>query len=127
MATDFRKLAAELCLADGKIDLNEVKIIKKALYEDGQIQQSEGEFLIDLRRLAHKKAKGKKLSAAFESFFCKALKDAVLDNDYISAREATLLRKAIFEDNTVEPSEKKFIRLLKKAAKRTSPEFDRLH
>ena len=51
MATDFRALAVELCLADGKIDEAEVKIIKKALYDDGKIQQKEAEFLIDLRSL----------------------------------------------------------------------------
>ena len=124
---DYRKLAAELCLADGKIDAAEVKIIKKALYEDGQIQAEEAEFLVDLRSLAHKKAKGKKLSAAFENFFFKALEDSVLDNGYISPTEATLLRRAVFEDGTIEPSEKKFIHRLKSVAQRTSPQFDRLY
>ena len=73
MATDFRKLAVELCLADGKIDETEVKVIKKALYEDGKIQQKEVEFLIDLRSLAQKKAKGASLTPVFENFFFKAL------------------------------------------------------
>jgi len=71
MSTDFRQLAVELCLADGKIDETEVKIIKKALYEDGKIQQKEAEFLIDLRSLAQKKAKGRSLTPAFENFFFK--------------------------------------------------------
>lgn len=127
MATDFKKLAAELCVADGKIDADEVKIIKKALYADGQIQQTEVQFLIDLRGMAHKKAKGKKLSSTFENFFFQALKDAVLDNGYISPKEATLIRKAIFEDGKVELSEKKFIQNLKKSAKRTSPQFEHLY
>lgn len=127
MATDFRKLAVELCLADGKIDETEVKVIKKALYEDGKIQQSEAQFLIDLRGLAQKKAKGRKLTPAFETFFFKALSDAVLDNGYISAKEATLLRKAIFADGKVEDSEVRFMKRLKSSARKTSPQFDRLY
>jgi uncharacterized tellurite resistance protein B-like protein len=127
MSTDFRQLAVELCLADGKIDETEVKIIKKALYEDGKIQQKEAEFLIDLRTLAQKKAKGRSLKPAFENFFFKALQDSVLDNGYISPKEATLLRKAIFADGKVEASEKRFMKRLKSNAKKTSPQFDRLY
>jgi uncharacterized tellurite resistance protein B-like protein len=127
MATDFRKLAVELCLADGKIDETEVKIIKKALYEDGKIQQKEAEFLIELRSLAQKRAKGRALTPSFEIFFFKALQDSVLDNNYISAKEATLLRKAIFADGKVEDSEKRFMKRLKTAARKTSPQFDRLY
>jgi uncharacterized tellurite resistance protein B-like protein len=127
MATDFRKLAVELCLADGKIDETEVKIIKKALYEDGKIQQKEAEFLIELRGLAQKRAKGRKLRPAFENFFFKAIQDSVLDNGYISRKEATLLRKAIFADGKVEDSEVRFMRRLKNAARKTSPQFDRLY
>ena len=127
MATDFRKLAVQLCLAAGKIDATEVKIIKKALYEDGKIQQKEAEFLIELRGLAQKKAKGRALKPAFENFFFKAIKDSVLDNGYISAKEATLLRKAIYADGKVEASDKKFMKRLKNAARKTSPQFDRLY
>lgn len=127
MAADFRKLAVELCLADGKIDATEVKVIKKALYEDGKIQQQEVEFLIDLRSLAQKKAKGRSLAPAFENFFFKALQDSVLDNNYISPKEASLLRKAIYADGKVEDSEKRFMKRLKTAAGKTSPQFDRLY
>lgn len=127
MAADFRKLAVELCLADGKIDESEVKVIKKALYEDGKIQQKEVEFLIELRGLAQKKAKGASLTPAFENFFFKALQDSVLDNGYISPKEATLLRKAIFADGKVEDSEKRFMKRLKNAATKTSPQFERLY
>ena len=68
---DWRKLSVDLCLADGVIDETEVKVLKKALYQDGQIDAKELEFLVELRSIAQKKAKGADLSAAFENFFFK--------------------------------------------------------
>ena len=127
MATDFRKLAAELCLADGKIDETEVKIIKKALYEDGKIQQKEAEFLIDLRGMAQKKAKGRALKPAFENFFFRAIQDSVLDNGYTGRLEASLFCKAIFADCVKVKTAKEIMKRLKTAAKKTSPQFDRLY
>ena len=38
---DFRKLSIAALLADGKIDDAEVKVIKKELYADGQIEAIE--------------------------------------------------------------------------------------
>ncbi len=127
MSTDFRKLAVELCLADGKIDETEVRVIKKALYQDGKIDQKEVEFLIELRSLAQKKAKGTSLTPAFENFFFKALEDSVLDNGIVSSKEANFLRKAIFADGKIEDSEKRFMKRIKNKATKTSPQFERLY
>jgi len=52
---DFRKLAIATLLADGKIDDDEVKALRKELYEDGKIDKKEVEFLIELRNAAQKK------------------------------------------------------------------------
>ncbi len=125
--TDWRKVAIAAFLADGQIDDNEVKVLKKHLYADGKIDTKERDFLVELRTEAQKKAKGEPLTSAFESFYFKALHDSILDNGVISAKEVTFLRKAIFEDGKADDGEKAFMKKLKKAATKTPPAFDKLY
>jgi uncharacterized tellurite resistance protein B-like protein len=126
METKWRKLALAALLADGKIDDNEVKLLRKALYADGKIDKEEVEFLIELRNTAQKNAKGGALSAKFEQFFFKAIQDNVLEDGEISAEEAGWLRKMLYADKKIDDNEKKFLAKLKKTAQKTSPAFDAL-
>jgi uncharacterized membrane protein YebE (DUF533 family) len=114
-------------LADGVIDETEVKVLKKELYADGKIDKKEVEFLIELRSEAQKKAKGEPLSSQFENLFFKAIQDNVLADGEISGKEAAWLRKAIMADGKVDDAEKAFLKKLKKAATKTSPQFDKLY
>lgn len=123
---DWKKVALAALLADGQIDDNEVKVLKKELYADGMIDKEEVEFLIDLRNAAQKKAKGAELSANFEKFFFKAVEDNVLEDGEISAEEAGWLRKMLYADGKIDANEKKFLGKLKKSATKTSPAFDAL-
>src|SRR5262249_37201211 len=84
---DWRKTALAAILADGKIDDTEVRLLRKELWEDGQIDPDEVKFLIDLRNLAQKKAKGK-VSEGFEKLFFKAITENVLKDGRIDAAEA---------------------------------------
>src|SRR5262249_37554112 len=126
---DFRKLALEAILADGAIDDAEVRVLHKELWADGKIDAKEVEFLIELRNSAQKKAKAKKaaVNPKFETLFFKAIEQNVLRDGRISAREAGWLRKMLFADRRIDDNEKKFLSKVKKAATRTSPEFDRLY
>jgi hypothetical protein len=126
---NWRKVALSAFLADGVIDDTEVKILKKELWADGKIDQDEVEFLIDLRNLAQKKAKAKKkrLKASFEKLFFKAVEQNVMADGTIDAEEARWLRAMLFADKKIDANEKKFLVRLKKAAKSTSPAFDRLY
>ena len=124
---DWRKVAVAALLADGKIDDTEVKVLKKELWEDGKIDQDEVEFLIDLRNLAQKKAKKEGLKPAFERLFFKAIEENVMADGTIDAEEARWLRAMLFADKKIDANEKKFLVRLKKAAKSTSPAFDRLY
>jgi uncharacterized membrane protein YebE (DUF533 family) len=124
---DFRKLSIAALLADGKIDDAEVKVIKKELYADGQIDRKEVEFLIDLRNAAQRKAAGGALSTAFENLFFKAITDNVLQDGVISTKEATWLRNMLFADGKIDDNEKKFLKKLKAGATKTSPAFDALY
>jgi uncharacterized membrane protein YebE (DUF533 family) len=123
---NWRKVAISALLADGVIDDTEVRVLKRELYEDGQIDKEEVEFLIELRNQAQKKGK-RALSSTFENFFFKAIQDNVLQDGSIDAEEATWLRKMLFADNKIDEGEKKFLKKLKSSAKSTSPAFDRLY
>ena len=124
---DWRKLAIESLLADGKIDETEVKVLKKELWADGKIDRDEVKFLIDLRNTAQKKARGEDLHASFERLFFKAIEDNVLSDGKISTKEAGWLRTMLFADGKIDANEKKFLTKLKKSAASHSPAFDKLY
>ena len=122
---DWKKLALAAILADGTIDENEVKIIRKELLADGKIDKQELDFLIELRNQAQKKGKGD-LSPKFEKLFFDAVESRVLLNGAINKEGATLLRQVIFADKKVDDGEKKFLARLKKSATKAHADFDSL-
>jgi uncharacterized tellurite resistance protein B-like protein len=124
---DWRKLAVDVLLADGVIDDNEVKILRKHLYEDGKIDKKEVEFLVDLRNQAQKKLKGGPLSPGFEKFFFKAVEDYILEDGEISTAEANWLQKMLWADGKIDDGEKKFLTGLKKKATNDNKTFNNLY
>jgi hypothetical protein len=126
---DWRKLALDAILADGEIDDAEVRVLQRELWADGKIDAKEVEFLIELRNAAQKKARAKKaeVNPKFESLFFKAIEENVLRDGRITAKESGCLRKMLFADRKIDDNEKKFLTRLKKAATKTSPDFDRLY
>ena len=124
---DWRKLAVDVLLADGVIDDNEVKILRKHLYEDGKIDKKEVEFLADLRDQAQKKLKGGPLSPGFEKFFFKAVEDYILEDGEISTAEANWLQKMLWADGKIDDGEKKFLTGLKKKATNDNKAFNALY
>jgi len=126
---EWQQLAIDLTLADGKIDDDEVRILRKALWADGKIDANEVKLLIELRNAAQKRAKAKKeeVNANFEKLFFKAIEENVLKDGQIDATEAKWLEKMLFADGKIDANEKKFLARIKKAAKKTSQEFDTLY
>jgi uncharacterized membrane protein YebE (DUF533 family) len=124
---DWKKLAISTLLADGKIDDDEVKVLKKELYADGKIDKGEVNFLIELRNAAQKKAKGAAVNPKFETLFFNALEDNVLKDGKIDTAEAKWLRTMLFADGKIDASEKKFLTKLKNGATKTSPAFETLY
>ncbi len=124
---DWKKLALDAILADGTIDENEVKILKKELYADGKIDKQEFAFLVELREAAHKKAKGADLHPKFEALFFDVVQQRILSEAGVLSKDAvTVLRQVIFADKKVDESEKKFLTKLKKAVTKQNAEFDKL-
>jgi hypothetical protein len=118
--TDLNDLKTRL-LADGKIDDEEVGLIRQHLYADGKIDREEVEFLIALREQAIQTC------SAFEQLFFEALKQNVLSDGSIDADEAVWLRAMLFADGKIDESEKKFLKALHAEARQTSPEFQKLY
>jgi hypothetical protein len=118
---DWKKLAKEALLADGKIDTREVEILRRALFADDRIDKSELEFLADLRKSAKSTVK------EFMKLFIEAVKNHILADGVITDTEAAWLRKTIFADNKVDADEIQLLKELKQSAKKTSPEFDKLY
>jgi hypothetical protein len=116
---DLNELKTRL-LADGRIDDDEVAVIRKELYADGNIDREEVEFLMAIRESAQG------VCPAFEELFFAALKQHVLTDGSIDADEANWLRKTLFADGKIDDSEKKFLTALRTEARQVSPEFQKL-
>ena len=118
--TDLNQLKAAI-LADGRIEEEEVELLRRELYADGQIDRDEVEFLIALRNEA------KATCPSFEGFFFEALKHNVLADGSIDAAEAAWLRQMLFADGKIDDAEKQFLRELRAGARAVSREFQQLY
>ena len=118
---DWKKLLADVLLADGTIDGDEVKLLEQELLADGAVDQEEADFLVDLRN----RATGE--MPEFQAFFFAALSKNILADGDIDAAEAARLRTIIFADGVIDDAEKAFLTELKNCAKSTSTEFDSLY
>jgi uncharacterized tellurite resistance protein B-like protein len=118
-------------LADGVQNLGEkLKVLKRELMEDGHLDLDEIRFLSELRTLAGKRAKAKKVAVdpAFDVAFFKLLYDQLMADGQIDRAEAGWLREVLFQDGKIDANEKAFLQKLKRAAKgRTSTEFEKLY
>src|ERR1700722_17219672 len=101
---DFRTLAIRLMAANGKINGNEVKLLKKSLYENGKISVEDVAFLSELRSFLQKK--NKKIGAKFESFYLKSLHIGLLGTGVVSANEVEKIGQLVIPDETIKTSAK---------------------
>lgn len=116
---DFRKIEHDI-LANGRVDGNELEVLRRELYAGGQIDRHAADFLVGLhKRVQH-------LTPAFEQFFYKAIKDHILADGRIDAEEAAWLRQLLFADGKIDDQERKFLHELKGEAKQVSDEFERM-
>jgi len=92
-------------LADGVIDVAEVKAIRAEVLADGVVDREEAEFLFELNDAAT----GKANSPAWPLFFANALTAHVLQDDVspnvIDEDEATWLKAKIGADGVVDSTE----------------------
>lgn len=114
---DLRKLMNDI-LANGKVEGNEVELLRQELYADGKITRQEADFLAELHKRVQRQSPG------FENFYFQAIKDYVLADGTIDAEETEWLRQMIAHDGRLSPKEIQFLHQLKGEAQRVSPEFE---
>lgn len=117
---DWKKLLTQVLLEDGQIDKAEAKLLKREILADGQVDKEELNFLVNLRN------KAKSTSPEFDVFFFDAMKSNILADGIIDSRETAKLREILFADGRIDDNEKKFLKQLKKGAKKTCPAFEKL-
>ncbi|OQY55995.1 MAG: TerB family tellurite resistance protein [Candidatus Parabeggiatoa sp. nov. 2] len=120
---EWRKLAKAAILTDNRIDTREVDLLRENLFADGKINQSELDFMQELRNDCKTSVK------AFTELYIEAAKSHLLVEGVIGNAQAKWLRKTITDDEKVKPDEveKRLLEELKAEAKKTSPEFDELY
>jgi len=116
---DLRQIEHDI-LARGKVDGQELEMLRRQVYAGGTIDRRQADFLVGLhKRVQHR-------TPAFEQFFYQAVKDHILADGRINADEAAWLRRMVFADGTVTDEERKLLHELKGQAEQVSPEFEAL-
>ncbi len=142
--SELRMLKAKI-LADGRIDDQEVEIIRHELYTNDRIDKEDIEVLIELRREA------RSISPSFEGLFFEAIRSTVLVDGTIDTEEALWLRqmlfagrlsmqgrlmgsgeahwlrRMLFANGAIDHAEREFLSRLNQEAKHVSPEFRQLY
>src|SRR5438105_810805 len=93
----------ERILAIGRVDGEELAVLRQVLYADGRIDRKEADFLVEL----HKRVRNR--THAFEQFFYQALKDHLLASGRIGPNKTAWLREVLFADGKIEDEERKFL------------------
>jgi hypothetical protein len=103
-------------LADGIIDLAEVKELKEILYADGVIDTEEAEFLFEINDAVS----GKENDPSWESLFIEAITSYLLEDENspgeIDAEESEWLFEKINGDGQIDGIEKRLLLNLKSKA-----------
>ncbi|GHT70502.1 hypothetical protein AGMMS50239_38970 [Bacteroidia bacterium] len=104
-------------LADGVIDENEVKQLRKVLYADGVIDKEEAEFLFELNDAVSGKTNHSSWETLFVTTITKFLLDDKVPQGEIDDEEALWLLNKILKDGQLDKTEKALLNNLKSVAK----------
>ena len=116
MMLEWRQIEHDI-LANGKVDSNELQVLRRQLYGGGTIGRREADFLVELyKRVQHR-------TPAFERFFYQAVKDHILADGRIGAEEAAWLRQLLFADGKLKNEERRLLHELNGEAGQVSREF----
>ena|SRR5436190_3770845 len=117
---DWKKTAKAFLLADGGIDDREVAVLRKEVFADGRADETEVDFLLELKRDA------KRLVPGFHFLVIDALKSCYLVGDAIKPGSASLLRRWLLSGK---PGyvEKRYLEEMRAGAKQVPADFDELY
>lgn len=101
---DWRAMAREALLLDGRIEAAECALIRKHLWMDGKIDREEFGFLNTLRKDPASD------TPEFRRLFHQAIKEVVLADGRVNVAEFQWLRKHVLEDRVIDAEEQKLLR-----------------
>jgi len=110
----------ERLLRDRKITDDEVELIREYIHEDGKLDIQDVKLLVELLSEADE------VSESFDALFFPALKEVILADGQIGPDEQFYLMKMLYADGHVRPCEKEFLLELRREAKEITPEFEAL-
>jgi hypothetical protein len=116
---ELRQIEQDI-LAMGKVEGEELDVLRRCVYAGRKIDRQTADFLVDLhKRVQHR-------TPAFDKFFYRAIKDHILAHGRISKEESTWLRRMLFADGKIDDDGRKFLHELEGEAKEVSYEFEAL-
>lgn len=104
-------------LRDDEITDDEVDVIRQHVVADGKLDLTDVKFLVELL------SEAKSVCPAFDDLFFPALKAVLLEDDVIGPDEQYYLLKMLYSDGHVRDSEKAFLQELLEESAEVSPEF----
>lgn len=110
----------EQVLANGKVESNELELLRQAIREERLIDRRKAELLVEM----HKRVQ--RVTPAFEHFFYQTMKEYLLRDGTVSAADADWTRRVLLTGKQATDQERKFLRELRGEAKSVSPEFQAL-
>src|SRR5947208_3406635 len=111
------RLIAQGILATGKVDGDDLEVLRCNLYDEGKIHRQEADLLVELhKRVQH-------LTPAFEHFYYQAIKDHVLTDGRIGAEAAAWLRRMLLGAGAMKDEGRRLLHELKGEAREVGPEF----
>jgi len=116
---ELRQIERDI-LATGKIDGQELEVLRRRVYAGNKVNRPEADFLVELhKRVQH-------LTPAFDRFFYKAIKDHMLVSGRIDAEKTAWLRRMVFADGKIHDEDRKLLHELNGEAQHVSSEFEAL-
>lgn len=115
----LHQFRAEL-LRDRKITDDEVGVIRDYIEQDGKLDLEDVKLLVDLL------SEAREVSASFDELFFPALKEVLLADGRIGPDEQFYLLKMLYSNGRIRDNEKQFLIELRREVREASPEFEAL-
>lgn len=115
----LHQFRAEL-LRDRKITDDEVGVIRDYIEQDGKLDLEDVKLLVDLL------SEAREVSASFDELFFPSLKEVLLADGRIGPDEQFYLLKMLYSNGRIRDNEKQFLIELRREVREASPEFEAL-
>jgi len=114
---DLQGLEVQI-IDNGRVEGHDIEVLRRALFANGSMAQREAVWLVEVHKRIQYRTRG------FEQFFYQTIKEYLLADGKIGAKETAFLRDMLLYDDKLVDEERKFLKQLKGEAKELSAEFE---